>query len=189
MSALQIHLFMQNKAKFKKVKSNLNKEITREYEQMDTWSIRKNEPKTNPNEPKTNPILANKTPEQTQFEAKTNPIQSRFKPKQTQFVVRLPALPALSVVEGCEAEGSNLSQPSTMLNCAICTANTSTRKYSQQPFYKFHWLPSLFFAEFSVLLLTGRPKSRKVPALYFPVVLYMLFEGIDKCRNRKPIRV
>jgi hypothetical protein len=37
---------------------------------MDTWSIRKNEPKTNPNEPKTNPILANKTPEQTQFKPK-----------------------------------------------------------------------------------------------------------------------
>jgi len=34
-----------------------------------TWSIRKNEPKTNPNEPKTNPILANKTPIRTQ----TNP--------------------------------------------------------------------------------------------------------------------
>jgi hypothetical protein len=37
------------------------------------WSIRKNEPKTNPNEPKTNPILANKTP-----------IRTQFKPKQTQ---------------------------------------------------------------------------------------------------------
>ncbi|MHC4112500.1 MAG: hypothetical protein ACYSUY_15625, partial [Planctomycetota bacterium] len=45
---------------------------------MDTWSIRKNEPKTNPNEPKTNPILANKMPKQTQF-----------KPKQTQPVVSL----------------------------------------------------------------------------------------------------
>jgi len=73
-SALQIKLFLQNKAKFQKVKSNVNQVLTKDYEQMDTWSIRKNKAKTNPNEPKTNPILANKTPERTQFKAKTNPI-------------------------------------------------------------------------------------------------------------------
>jgi hypothetical protein len=71
MSALQIHLFMQNKANFQKVKFNVNKVLTRNYDQMDTWSIRKNEPKTNP--------------KQTQFKAKTNPIQTQLKPKQTQF--------------------------------------------------------------------------------------------------------
>ena len=68
-SALQIELFMQNKANFKKAKSNVNYLLKRNYDTMDTWSIRKNEPKTNPNEPKTNPILANKTPIRTQ----TNP--------------------------------------------------------------------------------------------------------------------
>ncbi len=46
---------MQNKANFRKVKLNVTKVLTRDYDQMDTWSIRKNEPKTNPNEPKTNP--------------------------------------------------------------------------------------------------------------------------------------
>ncbi len=46
---------MQNEPKFRKVKLNVNKVLTRDYVQMDTWSIRKNEPKTNPNEPKTNP--------------------------------------------------------------------------------------------------------------------------------------
>ena len=56
MSALQIHLFLQNKAKFQKVKSNVNNEITRAYVQMDTWSIRKNKAKTKPNKAKTNPI-------------------------------------------------------------------------------------------------------------------------------------
>jgi len=66
-SALQIHFFMQNKPNFRKVKLNLNQVLTRDYEQLDTWSIRKNEPKTNPIEPKTNPILANKTPIRTQF--------------------------------------------------------------------------------------------------------------------------
>ncbi len=67
-------LFMQNEPNFRKSQVNVTDLMTREYVQMDTWSIRKNEPKTNPIEPKTNPILANKTPERTQF-----------KPKQTQF--------------------------------------------------------------------------------------------------------
>jgi hypothetical protein len=63
------NLFMQNEPKSPKVKLNVTKV---------TWSIRKNEPKTNPNEPKTNPILAQKTTQRTQ----TNP-------KQTQPVVSL----------------------------------------------------------------------------------------------------
>ncbi len=66
-------LFLQNEPKFRKVKLNVNKVITRDYDRMDTWSIRKNEPKTNPNEPKTNPILAQKTTQRTQ----TNPKQSQ----------------------------------------------------------------------------------------------------------------
>ena len=39
---------MQNKANFQKVKLNVNEVLTKDYVQMDTWSIRKNEPKTNP---------------------------------------------------------------------------------------------------------------------------------------------
>ncbi len=49
---------MQNEPKFQKVKFNVIRVITRNYDQLDTWSIRKNEPKTNPNEPKTNPNKA-----------------------------------------------------------------------------------------------------------------------------------
>jgi hypothetical protein len=48
MSALQIRLFMQNKANFRKVKLNVNKVLTRDYVQMDTWSIGKNKPNSNP---------------------------------------------------------------------------------------------------------------------------------------------
>ncbi len=59
MKTLQNILFMQNKANFQKVKFNVTKVLTTDYDRMDTWSIRKNEPKTNPNEPKTNPIKAN----------------------------------------------------------------------------------------------------------------------------------
>jgi hypothetical protein len=65
-SALQIHLFMQNKAKFRKVKLNVNKVLTMDYEQMDTWSIGKNKPNTKPI--------------QTQNKAKTNPIQTQTNP-------------------------------------------------------------------------------------------------------------
>ncbi len=53
---------MQNKANFRKVKFNVSPVNTKDYDLMDTWSIRKNEPKTNPNEPKTNPIKANSKP-------------------------------------------------------------------------------------------------------------------------------
>ena len=44
-------LFLQNKANFQKVKLNVNNVLTKDYDQMDTWSIRKNEPKRTQNEP------------------------------------------------------------------------------------------------------------------------------------------
>ncbi|MDH4238334.1 MAG: hypothetical protein OEW48_02100 [Phycisphaerae bacterium] len=65
-------LFMQNKAKFRKVKLNVTKVLIRDYDQMDTWSIRKNEPKTNPNEPKTNPNKPKTNPIQTQSQEQKN---------------------------------------------------------------------------------------------------------------------
>jgi len=74
--ALQIHPFLTNKANFQKSQVNLTNAITREYEQMDTWSRGKNKAKTKPI--------------QTQFKANTNPIQTQFKAKQTQFIVSLP---------------------------------------------------------------------------------------------------
>ena len=43
---------MQNEPKFQKSQVNVSDLIIREYEQMDTWSIRKNEPKRTQNEPK-----------------------------------------------------------------------------------------------------------------------------------------
>ncbi len=80
-SPLQINLFMQNKANFQKVKLNVNKVLTKDYEQIDTWSIGK-----------TKPI-------QSQFKAnqsQSKPIQSQLKPikcqnkaKQTQSQNRI----------------------------------------------------------------------------------------------------
>ena len=65
-----LDLFMQNEPNFEKVKFDVTKEIIKDYEQMDTWCDRKNEPKTNPIKAKTNPI-------RTQNEANfTTPIAS-----------------------------------------------------------------------------------------------------------------
>jgi len=52
-SALQIHLFLTNKANFQKSQINLSDLLISDYEQMDTWSIGKNK--------------ANSKPKQTQF--------------------------------------------------------------------------------------------------------------------------
>jgi hypothetical protein len=80
MSALQIRLFMQNKAKFRKVKLSVNKVLTKDYEQKDTWWSGKKQSQTNPTcrgvasgEAGTNPIKANKMPKQTQYKPNTNP--------------------------------------------------------------------------------------------------------------------
>ena len=52
MKTLQIKLFMQNKAKFRKVKFNVNRVLTKDYDIMDTWSIRTKQSQTNPNKAK-----------------------------------------------------------------------------------------------------------------------------------------
>jgi len=57
-SALQIHLFLQNKAKFRKVKLNVNKVLTMDYEQLDTWSIGTKQSQTNPIQTQFHMILA-----------------------------------------------------------------------------------------------------------------------------------
>jgi len=38
-------LFLQNEPNFQKVKLNVTNVLTKNYDQLDTWSIRKNEPK------------------------------------------------------------------------------------------------------------------------------------------------
>ncbi len=43
-SSLQIRLFMQNKANFRKVKLNVNKVLTRDYDKKDTWWSGKTKP-------------------------------------------------------------------------------------------------------------------------------------------------
>ena len=66
MSALQIRLFMQNKAKFRKVKMNVNKVLTKDYEKRTLGQRGKNKPNSNP-------IQSQFKPNQSQNKAKTNP--------------------------------------------------------------------------------------------------------------------
>ncbi len=60
-SSLQIKLFMQNKANFQKVKLNVTKVLTKDYDQMDTWSIGKKQSQTNPNKAKSKKAKMNIT--------------------------------------------------------------------------------------------------------------------------------
>ena len=69
--ALQIHPFLTNKANFQKSQMNLTNLLTKDYGKIDTWSIRKNEPKTNP--------------KRTQFKANSNPKQTQYEAEQSQF--------------------------------------------------------------------------------------------------------
>ncbi len=71
-SSLQIKLFMQNKPNFQKVKLNVNRVLTKDYEQKDTWSIRK----TKPIQSQLKPIKAN----QSQFKANIMPKQTQTNP-------------------------------------------------------------------------------------------------------------
>jgi hypothetical protein len=69
--ALQIHLFLTNKANFRNSQINVTDLLAKDYDKMDTWSSEKNK--------------ANSKPKQTQYKPNTKPIQTQFKAKQTQF--------------------------------------------------------------------------------------------------------
>jgi hypothetical protein len=78
------NLFMQNKANFQKVKLNVNKVLTRDYEQMDTWSIRKTKPiqsQFKANQSQLKPIKCQNKPN-------SNPNKPNFKDKN--ILLRLP---------------------------------------------------------------------------------------------------
>jgi hypothetical protein len=83
MSALQIKLFMQNKANFRKVKLNVNNVLTKDYEQMDTWSIGKKQSQTKPNKAKFKKAKMNVTPYITVAYGNKPPIGAPKKQSQT----------------------------------------------------------------------------------------------------------
>ena len=97
-------VIITNKANFPDAQMNVNKVLTKEYESQTLGKRGKNKPNSNP-------IKANFPASRGQ----KNPIQTQNKPNQTHPVVSLPALPALSAVEGSAIEGSNLFQRKKML--------------------------------------------------------------------------
>jgi hypothetical protein len=83
MSPLQIKLFMQNKAKFRKVKLNVNNVLTKDYEQKDTWSSGKKQSQTNPNKAKSKKAKMNVTSYMTKGYGNIPPIRAPKKQSQT----------------------------------------------------------------------------------------------------------
>jgi hypothetical protein len=65
---------MQNKANFKKVKLNVTKVLTKDYDQLDTWSSGKNKPNSNP-------IQTQFKANQSQNKPNTKPNKANFKGK------------------------------------------------------------------------------------------------------------
>ena len=66
------NLFMQNKANFRKVKLNVNEVLTKDYVQMDTWSIRTTKPiqsQLKPIQSQSKPIKCQNKANQSQFKA------------------------------------------------------------------------------------------------------------------------
>ncbi len=51
--------FMQNEPNFGKAQMNVNKVLTRDYENKPNWTLGENEPKTNPIKANSNPNKAN----------------------------------------------------------------------------------------------------------------------------------
>ncbi len=106
MKTLQNKLFLQNKAKFKKVKLNVNKVLTMGYDQMDTWSIGTKQSQTNPNKAKSKKAEMNVTSYITkEYENKSNWALYENKPKQSQFYN--PAHPQRPATAGKEASSEN----------------------------------------------------------------------------------
>ncbi len=75
--ALQIHLFLTNKANFRNSQINVTDLLAKDYDKMDTWSSEKNKAKT---KPKQSQFKANSKPIQSQNKPKTNPIQTQNEP-------------------------------------------------------------------------------------------------------------
>ncbi len=116
MSALQINLFMQNKANFRKSQMNVSKVLTSDYVKMDTWSSSKNKPNSNPI--------------QTQFKANTNPIKAKTNPKQSQFQSQYMKITGRHDPSAYEADLNVIDKTNCILsiNCVIISKYSRSNK-------------------------------------------------------------
>ncbi len=83
MSALQINLFMQNKAKFRKSQVNVNKVLTKDYEKRTLGERGKKQSQTNPNKAKFKKAKMNVTSILTVGYENKPPIRAPKKQSQT----------------------------------------------------------------------------------------------------------
>ena len=88
-------LFMQNKAKVKYAKININTFVTMRYDKMDIWLFRQNKPNSNPIKANTKPIQSQFNPKQTQFKPNSKPISilgsnEKIRPNERIRVKKLP---------------------------------------------------------------------------------------------------
>ena len=67
---------MQNEPNLPKAQMNVNKVLTKDYENKPNWTLGENEPKTNPIKANSKPIKANIKPIQTQYKAKQSQFQT-----------------------------------------------------------------------------------------------------------------
>jgi len=69
---------MQNKPNFRKSQMNVNKVLTKDYENKTLGERGKNKPNSNPIKPKTNPKQTQYEPNQTQFPKSQNVLKLLF---------------------------------------------------------------------------------------------------------------
>jgi len=136
----KIKLFLQNKAKFQKVKLNVNKVLTNDYEPMDTWSSGKKQSQTNPNKAKFKKAKMNVTSILTVAYENEPPIRApkkqsqtskRQKPMQTSLPQRIMKNTALSASEKTNPNKSNF-RGKNMLNLKINTRPNPPGSYTDE---------------------------------------------------------
>ena len=112
-------LFMQNKANFRKVKFNVTKVLTKDYDQMDTWSIGTKQSQTNPNKAKLKKAKMNVTSAITKAYENNTPIRApkkqsqipkRQKPMQPLLLQRIMKNTAFSASEKTNPNKANQTQ-------------------------------------------------------------------------------
>ena len=127
---------MQNKANFRKVKSNVTNVLTKDYVQMDTWSIRKKQSQTNPNKAKFKKAKMNVTSYITKAYENNPPIRAPKKQSQTSKRQK-PMQPLLlqRIMKNTVLSGSEKTNPKQTQSNPISKAKKDTAAFADWRFY------------------------------------------------------
>jgi hypothetical protein len=141
MSALQIKLFMQNKAKFRKSQMNVNTVITKDYEKRTLGELGKKQSQTKPNKAKSKKAKMNVTSYITVGYENKPPIwapkkqsqtSKRQKPMQTLLPQRIMKNTALSASDKTNPNKAN-SNPILVRHPCGGTEEKNVAAYEDQP--------------------------------------------------------